>query len=160
MKEVGVIVKKEFYKQNDGELSRTPPDHLSTLAKACWRKIVPFLESTKRVKRIDSGLVKMYCINYEIFRKAYEDISENGIQTAMYKTLQDQMGQKIGRDFVGYKKNPAVGVMKDAVTQLNSIGVQLGLTPKGRQELKEIAADGDDKQSVAKGVAKFFGKDV
>ena len=49
------VVKKVFYQQNDGRLSSTPPKHLGTVAKVCWRKIVPFLESTERVKRIDTG---------------------------------------------------------------------------------------------------------
>lgn len=146
--------------QNDGHLSPSPPGYLSKVASACWRKIVPFLESTKKVKRIDSGLVEMYCINYEIFRTAYQDVLENGIQTAMYRSLQNSSGDIVGKDFVGYRKNPAVGTMKDAVTQLNSISLQLGLTPKGRQELELLATESESDSSTAEQIAKFFGKEV
>ena len=47
--------------------------------------------------------------------------------------------------FIGYRKNPAVGTMNDSNKQLNAIGIQLGLTPKGRQELMEIASQKKEK---------------
>lgn len=133
-------MKKTFYQQNNGHLSAEPPKYLGTLAKVCWRKIVPFLASTERVQRVDAGLVEQYCANYEIYRNAYDEIKENGIQSKMFTSLQDSSGKIIGKDFTGYRKNPAVTTMKDAINQLNSIGVQLGLTPKGRQELMQIAS--------------------
>lgn len=137
--------KSTFYQQNDGRLSTTPPAYLGNQAKVCWRKIVPFLESTERVKRIDTYLVEQYCTQYELYRSAYADVAENGIQSKIFRSLQDSSGAIIGKDFVGYRKNPAVGTMNDANKQLNSIGVQLGLTPKGRQELMEIASQKNEK---------------
>ena len=68
------MAKKVYYQQNNGHLPATPPHYLGTLASACWRKIVPFLEATGRVERIDIGLVEQYCANYEIYRNAYQDI--------------------------------------------------------------------------------------
>lgn len=131
---------KSFYLQNQGKLSRTAPKYFGPLARECWRKIVPFLESTDRVQRIDTGLVEQYCTQYEIYRKAYADVQENGIQTKLFSSLQNSAGEVIGKDFTGYRRNPAVGMMTDANKQLNAIGVQLGLTPKGRKELMEIAS--------------------
>lgn len=122
-----------------------PPHYLGALASSCWRKIVPFLESTGRVQRIDVGLVEQYCANYEIYRNAYEDINENGIQVKLFHSLQDSTGKIIGKDFVGFRKNPAVATMKDAINQLNSIGIQLGLSPKSRQELMQIASHTKEK---------------
>lgn len=122
-----------------------PPHYLGTLASSCWRKIVPFLESTGRVQRIDVGLVEQYCANYEIYRNAYQDINENGIQVKIFHSLQDSTGKIIGKDFVGFRKNPAVATMKDAINQLNSIGIQLGLSPKSRQELMQIASHKKEK---------------
>ncbi len=58
-------------------------------------------------------------------------------------------GKVIGKDFIGYRKNPAVGTMKDSIALLNSIGVQLGLSPKGRQKLAEIANQNSDEPSIA-----------
>ena len=68
---------KYFYEQNDGKISAKPPAHLGKIAGECWRKIVPFLESTGKVQRIDTSLVEMYCVEYEIYRNCYEDIKEN-----------------------------------------------------------------------------------
>ena len=143
------MVKKTFYQQNGGMLSKDPPEQLGAIAASCWRKIVPFLQSTDKVNRIDSFLVENYCVQYETYRKAYADIKKNGIQSKMFKSLQDMTGKVIGKDFVGYRKNPAVGTMKDSIALLNSIGVQLGLSPKGRQKLAEIANQNSDEPSIA-----------
>lgn len=70
------VVKKAYYMQNDRHLSPDPPKHLGNLAGRCWRKIIPFLESTKRVERIDSGLIEMYCSQYEIYRNAYDSVKK------------------------------------------------------------------------------------
>lgn len=134
------MAKKVYYQQNNGHLPATPPHYLGTLASACWRKIVPFLESTGRVERIDVGLVEQYCANYEIYRNAYQDIQDNGIQAKIFTSLQDSTGKIVGKDFAGFRKNPAVATMKDALNQLNSVGIQLGLSPKSRQELMRIAS--------------------
>lgn len=149
------MAKKVYYQQNNGHLPPKPPHYLGTLASACWRKIVPFLESTGRVERIDIGLVEQYCANYEIYRNAYQDIQDNGIQAKIFTSLQDSTGKIVGKDFVGFRKNPAVATMKDALNQLNSVGIQLGLSPKSRQELMQIASrkKKDDTMSAMK---KFF----
>lgn len=77
------MVKNPYYQQNNGRLPSDPPNHLGTVAREVWRKIVPFLESTNKIQRIDTFLVETYCTNYEIYKLAYEDIKENGIQQEM-----------------------------------------------------------------------------
>lgn len=149
------MAKKVYFKQNNGHLPATPPHYLGTLASTCWRKIVPFLESTGRVERIDVGLVEQYCANYEIYRTAYQDIQDNGIQAKIFTSLQDSSGKIVGKDFTGFRKNPAVATMKDALSQLNSVGIQLGLSPKGRQELMQIA-DHKKKDDTMSAMKKFF----
>lgn len=139
------MAKQAYFKQNNGHLPKDPPSYLGPLASACWRKVVPYLESTGRVERIDSSLVEQYCADYEIYRNAYQEVLKNGIQTKMFTSLQDNTGQVIGKDFTGYRKNPAVSIMKDAVNQLNQIGVKLGLSPKGRQQLMQIASHKNEK---------------
>ena len=64
----------------------------------------------------------------------------------------------MGEQFLGYKKNPAVATMKDAVDTLNKIGIQLGLTPKGRQELLTVASADNEKISTAELLKEFLGK--
>lgn len=144
--------------QNNGHLSKDPPKHLGTLAKACWRKIVPFLESTDKVQRIDSSLVELYCVQYETYRKAYQDVCQNGIQSKIYRSLQDVTGEIVGKDFTGYRKNPAVATMKDAINQLSAIGSELGLTPRSRAELLSLANQNNSKKSAAETIQEFFAK--
>lgn len=151
------MVKNPYYQQNNGRLPSDPPNYLGTVAREVWRKIIPFLESTQKVERIDTFLVETYCTNYEIYKKAYEDIKENGIQTEIKKLVQAQgSGEILGEQSMGFKKNPAVVVMKDATDTLNKIGIQLGLTPKGRAELAEIAGTQDDNSSMKDKMAAFF----
>ena len=151
------MVKNPYYQQNNGRLPSDPPNYLGTVAREVWRKIVPFLENTNKIQRIDTFLVETYCTNYEIYKKAYEDIKENGIQTEIIKVIQAQgSGEILGEQSMGFKKNPAVVVMKDATDTLNKIGIQLGLTPKGRAELAEIAGTQDDNSSMKDKMAAFF----
>lgn len=151
------MVKNPYYQQNNKRLPSDPPNHLGTVAREVWRKIVPFLESTQKVQRIDTFLVETYCTNYEIYKIAYEDIKQNGIQQEMKKPIQAQgSGEILGEQSLGFKKNPAVATMKDAVDTLNRIGVQLGLTPKGRQELMEIAGEQSDEGSIKDKMKEFF----
>lgn len=151
------MVKNPYYQQNNKRLPSDPPNYLGTVAREIWRKIIPFLESTQKVERIDTFLVETYCTNYEIYKIAYEDIKQNGIQQEMKKLIQAQgSGEILGEQSLGFKKNPAVATMKDAVDTLNRIGVQLGLTPKGRQELMEIAGEKSDEDSIKDKMKDFF----
>ena len=151
------MVKNPYYQQNNKRLPSDPPNHLGTVAREVWRKIVPFLESTQKVQRIDTFLVETYCTNYEIYKIAYEDIKQNGIQQEMKKPIQAQgSGEILGEQSLGFRKNPAVATMKDAVDTLNKIGIQLGLTPKGRQELMEIAGEQSDEGSFKDKMKEFF----
>ena len=151
------MVKNPYYQQNNGRLPSDPPNYLGTVAREVWRKIIPFLENTNKIQRIDTFLVETYCTNYEIYKMAYEDIKENGIQQEITKPIQAQgSGEILGEQSLGFKKNPAVATMKDAVDTLNRIGVQLGLTPKGRQELMEIAGDNSEEGSIKDKMKEFF----
>ena len=152
------MVNNPYYQQNDGRLATDPPEYLGNVARETYRRIRPFLESTNKVQRIDTFLVETYCTNYEIYKLAYEDIKQNGIQQEMKKPIQAQgSGEILGEQSLGFRKNPAVATMKDAVDTLNKIGVQLGLTPKGRQELMEIASEQADNREVKDKMKEFFG---
>lgn len=153
------MVKRVYYQQNNGHLSYDPPKFLAPTARECWRKVVPFLENTQRVMRIDSMLVEQYCVQYQEYRDAYKTLQEEGAQQKIYRSLQDvQTGEIIGKDFVGWKKNPAVSRLKDATQMMNNIGIQLGLSPKSRAELFKTVKSNKKEKSVAQGVADFFGK--
>ena len=151
------MVKNPYYQQNNGRLPSDPPNYLGTVAREVWRKIVPFLENTNKIQRIDTFLVETYCTNYEIYKLAYEDIKENGIQQEIRKPIQSPgSGEILGEQSMGFKKNPAVATMKAAVDTLNRIGVQLGLTPKGRAELLTIAGSTKPEKSTTEMMKEFL----
>lgn len=151
-------MKKPDKDVNGGQLSRTPPAYLGRQAKVVWRRLVPFLEDNIPVKRIDSGLVEQYTSQYEIYRNAYKHIQENGEVQAIYKTLQDQTGQKIGRDFVGYKRNPMTQIYDSAVKNLTKLGAELGLSPKSRSDLLKLNLDDHkDERSISDRMKEFLG---
>ena len=136
-----------------------PPEHLGKIASAMWRKVAPFLEAKAPVTRVDAGLVELYCTQYEIYRKAYQSIIDDGIQTKIFDSLQDSTGAIVGKDFVGYKRNPATQVYNDSLKQLNAVGEQLGLSPKGRAEMAKIKPPDEGKTDIAEQMKKFLGGD-
>ena len=148
--------KQAFYEQNHAKLAADPPKYLGKIAKGTWRRIVPYLNSTDRVERIDTALVEQYCTEYEIYRKAYQDIDKNGIQSKLFKSVQNSAGKVIAKDFTGFRRNPAVSTLNDALKQLKSIGTQLGLSPKAPKQLMEIASN-DSKGDTMSEMKKFFG---
>ncbi|MGI1726700.1 phage terminase small subunit P27 family [Pediococcus acidilactici] len=144
------MAQKPFKDQNDGRLSSSPPKYLGTEAKAVWRKIVPFLEDEGKVQRMDTSLVEFYATQYEIYRKAYDHIQKNGEVTPIYKSLQNSEGKIIGKDFMGWKKNPMVQIYDLALKSLIKTGSELGLSPKSRSDLMQlIQPKHKDKKSLA-----------
>jgi P27 family predicted phage terminase small subunit len=103
--------------------------------------------------------VELYCTQYEIYRKAYQSIIDDGIQTKIFDSLQDSTGAIVGKDFVGYKRNPATQVYNDSLKQLNAVGEQLGLSPKGRAEMAKIKPPDEGKTDIAEQMKKFLGGD-
>ena len=143
------MAKSAYNDQNSGNLSKVPPKYLGRIAAAMWRKIVPFLiDQGKDVRRVDSGLVEMYCTQYEIYRNAYKSIKEDGPQQRQEKSIQNNRGEVIGKDFIGYRRNPATSIYNDALKQLTAVGAQLGLSPKSRAELAATVGDGAQNGAV------------
>ena len=111
------------------------------VAAACWRQIVPYLISTGKVERIDSHVVERYCIAYETYRKCYDDILQNGEKIEIIKDVQDNTGKVIDKVTTRIQANPMERLKKDASAEMTELGQQLGLSPKSRQELQELAGE-------------------
>lgn len=152
-------MKKADKDVNDRRLTYRPPDYLGVQAKAIWRKVVGFLEVNSAVNRIDSNLVEMYSTQYEIYRNSYKHIQENGEVQAIYRSVQDSAGKVIASDFVGYKRNPSTQIYDSAIKNLTRIGIELGLTPKSRAELMDLAGEDIQEESTSDKMKSFFGKD-
>lgn len=142
--------------KNATKLPTKPPAFFDTYAKGMWAVLVPYLSTHSGVKSIDQNLVEMYCTQYGIYRRAYASIKKDGIQSKIYKTVQNSAGEKIGTDFVGFKRNPSTSVYNDALKQLTTLGAQLGLSPKSRAELATLAGPKDSK-NAEKTLKEMFG---
>lgn len=143
------------------KLPPTPPNYLSDLGSEMWKEIVPFLNKNREIKKADEYLVARYCVAYDTFRTAYELVKKDGQQKEKYKTtLSPVDGSIVARDFTGYAKNPAVQNMKDAINQLNTMGKELGLSPKSRNDLINLKKPEkkENKKDVSSEIQKFFGE--
>lgn len=143
--------KQAYFKQNKGQISTKPPAYLGDIAADCWTKIVPYLIHTKKVERIDSQIVERYCIAYESYREAYDDIIQNGAVIEDKKAIQDNTGKILDIITTRVQKNPQVDIKRDASREMDTLGAHLGLSPKARQELLELTnqADAEAKKKAA-----------
>lgn len=122
-----------------GSLSTTPPAYLDNDASRVWRRIVPYLKENSNVTNADKTLVEAFCINYQEMRDAYQKLRDKGALIKITETkLNPKTGAIVATDFLGYKKNPAVGIIDSATKNLKMIGNELGLSPKSRGELMQL----------------------
>lgn len=143
---------------NQPKLPKKAPEYLGSIGKAMWRYLAPYLNENGKTIRADQYLVAQYCSAYEVYRKANKIILKDGIQRPKYKTLLSPVdGSVVAKDFTGYAKNPAVQTMANALSQLNSMGKELGLSPVSRKKLSEISPENDDKKTAAESLKEFFG---
>ncbi|CCI86988.1 phage terminase small subunit P27 family [Lactobacillus gigeriorum] len=133
------------------------PKWLGTYGKYLWPKIANYLNKNPKILRADEYLVQQYCSAYDLYRTAYDDIQENGIQQAIYKTSVNPVnGDIVNKDFMGFRKNPAYQVLSDSLNKMASIGHELGLSPKARSELSELSEPTDNKKSISDSMREFF----
>jgi len=109
-----------------------------------WDRISPYLRKSDMVKNADLTTIVMLCTEIEIYQRAYKNILDKDIQQPIYRTVQDASGKKIGTDYCGDKKNPAVNTMDAAIRQIRGLCSDLGLTPASRAKLISLATDDED----------------
>lgn len=127
-------------------LPTRPPSYLGRISAHMWRDLVKELNKKKLVRSVDSTTVELFCVNYEIMRKAYDNLKEHGEMTEMKRTLLNpKTGDIVAVDSLGFKKNPATQVVNDATAKLKSLSQDLGLSPASRAMLLNVTKnDGDD----------------
>lgn len=134
------------------------PKWLGTYGKYLWPKLAAYLNKNSKILRADEYLLQQYCSAYDTYRVAYDDLQQHGLQQAIYKTsLSPINGSVVNRDFQGYRKNPAYTMMSDSLGRLNTIGKELGLTPKARSKMLELKTP-EKKASVSDDLKSFFSK--
>ena len=134
--------------EKGNQLNQTPPKYLKSYSRSAWTKLTSLIGD--QLQESDRVLLESYCFNYELMRKAYEDIKENGIQYPLYKVIMTPRGDIINSaHFEGFKSNPACKVLSDATNKLNMLGQQLGLSPQSRAELAKLPKPTDKQETMA-----------
>lgn len=102
------------------------------------------------VKELDIHLVNLLAIHIDMYYQAYSEISEHGIQQAIYKCEMTPQGEVINEHaFQGYKKNPAVDTLNMCTNQIKTISEKLGMTPTSRASmLANIKIDDKKKETM------------
>lgn len=119
-------------KLNDNEPEFTlitdvePPTWLSDKAVTMWETVMPELLRNKVLTVADIHNVEVFCMAYNRWRQAEDDIKVNGVTITNESTT---------------IKNPAVTVVNEATNQMMKFGALLGLDPSSRQRLSGAAKD-------------------
>lgn len=142
--------------QKNEIITNRPPYYLKSYAASMWRRIVPLLKEQYDFKKIDQTQIEMFCIQYEIMRKAYDSIEDDGVVIRIEKSVQNSSGKIINKDLTGFKQNDAVKVITNTVIQLNKLSDNLGLTPASRSSLMSLGNDEDDDDDVSQSLAEVF----
>ena len=134
------------------------PKWLGKYGKILYPKLAAYLNNNSKIIRADQYLAEEYCSAYDIYRTAYADLQEHGIQQAIFKTsLSPLDGSVVNKDFQGYRKNPAYQMMSDSLSKMNQIGKELGLSPRARSQMMELNTPSDEnKKSVTDQMKEFF----
>lgn len=103
-----------------------PPTWLSDKAIVMWETVMPELLRNKVLTVADIHNVEVFCMAYNRWRQAEDDIKVNGVTITNENTT---------------IKNPAVTVVNEATTQMMKFGALLGLDPSSRQRLSGAAKD-------------------
>lgn len=123
--------------ERDGLANRPPPEFLSEDAKAEWRRIVPILADRRILTEADVGSLENYCMAIGTVREMDRDVQKTGAVQKVYKL--DKDGNSV---LVSMRKNPAVSIRSDAMTQARLLAAELGATPVSRS--RPAVADDDD----------------
>lgn len=134
------------------------PKWLGTYGKYLYPKLATYLNKNDKILRADEYLLQQYCSAYDTYRMAYEEVLEHGVQQPIYKTVVSPVdGKEVAKNFLGYKKNPVYQIMSDSLKQMNTIGKELGLSPKARSQMMDLnLPTTDDKKTAVQSLKDFF----
>lgn len=138
-------------------LQVTPPKELQGIARYLWTQLVPILNEQKYIKQADKSIVEMLCMQYELARRSYKDIQDNGTVKPVFRTVVNPVtGEVISKDFTGYKRNPSTQILDAATNKIKALSTELGLSPESRASLLKID-DGDKDAPSIEDMRKAFG---
>lgn len=132
-------VKPHIRVEREPLADRPAPDWLSEEARAEWNRVVPLLAKRKILTEADVGCIENYCMAIGTVREMDRDIQRTGAVQKVYKI--DKDGNSV---LVSMRKNPAVGIRNEAMTQARLYAAELGATPVSRSRPTVDDDDEDD----------------
>lgn len=96
-----------------------PPKYLDEVAAAQWKSKAKLLAERGDITNADWSNLELYCVNYSIYRRAVEDIGDNGFSIAGANG--------------GQSRNPALSAKSDAERVLIKMSQLLGFDPVSRR---------------------------
>jgi P27 family predicted phage terminase small subunit len=102
---------------------------MGKLAGEEWKRIIAILREEKSLEEIDIKTLEIYCVSYENWRNAEEDIQKNG---TTFKTDS------------GYEQiRPAVNVSSTSLKNMQAAAKELGLTTASRARIQKNKGEGN-----------------
>ncbi|MBN9335382.1 phage terminase small subunit P27 family [Devosia sp.] len=115
------------------------PEWFSEEAAEEWARVMPVLVPRKILTTADLGSLENYCIAQGTVREMERHIKDHG---HVFEAFKERDGELIS---TGLKRNPAVGIRAEAMTQARQLAAELGLTPvsRSRPSIRE-SDDGEE----------------
>lgn len=119
---------------------RPAPIWLSAAAREEWARIVPILAQRRVLTEADVGILENYCSAIGTVREMEAEIQKTGAIQKVFKL--DKDGTAV---LVSCRKNPAVSIRSDAMTQARLMAAELGATPvsRSRPSVEDNGGDAD-----------------
>jgi P27 family predicted phage terminase small subunit len=130
-----------------------PPGHLSEVALAEWRRIVPQLDAMGVITAVDGAALSIYCMTFARWLDALAAVAEFGlfIDTRIVRTAgPDGAVLETVNDKGCVKSNPAVAVAAGCEAAMARLLGEFGLTPASRSKVKATGRPVENK------LAKFL----
>ncbi|NDV52162.1 phage terminase small subunit P27 family [Salipiger sp. PrR003] len=132
-------VKPHIRVEREPLADRPAPDYLSADARAEWNRIVPILAKRKILTEADVGCIENYCMAIGTVREMDREIQRVGAVQKVFKI--DKEGVSV---LTSIRKNPAVSIRAEAMTQSRLYAAELGATPVSRSRPTVDDDDDDD----------------
>jgi|SRR5215203_1426363 len=113
------------------------PGHLTEAEQARWKDIVASLP-VEVLTRADEQVIERMAVAWTAYREACEALRKTG-------------GTLVDRQFGNVVRNPLLIVKKQTVEEMNSCGMQLGLSPAARTRIAAPPEVDDDPLAVLLG---------
>lgn len=96
-----------------------------------WERIIPELQKTGSLTKVDRAILAGYCLNYAKIERLESYLHKN------------KMTVRVGRQ--GYSQvRPEVAILRECWKLMRTFADQLGLSPNSRKKLGVMDPDGDD----------------